>query len=137
MNKYDFRTLERVNKTQAAAIYNAGLSVLFIPCKLNPENNFYNLGIWENKFLDGQYNDFEKLVNAFTFYNCNAETGYYPAYYVKRERIMIHFQFSDGSNPYIFRGYPLECVKELSKWGKRFKIEALQEGFYKLEEVTK
>lgn len=25
--------------------------------------------------------DFDKMVNAFTFYNCSNETGRYPAYY--------------------------------------------------------
>ena len=27
--------------------------------------------------------EFDTVVNAFTFYNCNAETGRYPAFYVK------------------------------------------------------
>lgn len=60
MNKYHFSKLERVSKTRAKQLYNNGFSVLFIPCKLNPENNFYNLGIWENIFLQGQYNSFEE-----------------------------------------------------------------------------
>lgn len=40
MNKYHFSKLERVSKTRAKQLYNNGFSVLFIPCKLNPENNF-------------------------------------------------------------------------------------------------
>lgn len=134
MRKYDFKTLERIDRRKAAALYDLGLDVLFIPCKLNPENNFYNLGIWENIFLDGQYNSFSALENAFTFYNCNNETGKYIAFYVKREKIMIHFEFADGSNPYIFRGSPLECLEEMKKWGKRFFIKPLQQGFYRMEE---
>ena len=27
--------------------------------------------------------EFETVVNAFRFYNCNGETGRYPAFYVK------------------------------------------------------
>lgn len=27
--------------------------------------------------------EFDTVVNAFTFYNCNVETGRYPAFYVK------------------------------------------------------
>lgn len=27
--------------------------------------------------------EFDTVVNAFIFYNCNAETGRYPAFYVK------------------------------------------------------
>ncbi|SCJ99956.1 Uncharacterised protein [uncultured Eubacterium sp.] len=132
MNKYHFSKLERVSKTRAKQLYNNGFSVLFIPCKLNPENNFYNLGIWENIFLQGQYNSFEELENAFTFYNCNAETGKYIAFYVSTEKTYIHFTFFDSSNPYIFRGSPLDCLQELKKWGKYWKIEAEKEHFYYL-----
>ena len=85
MNKYNFKNLERVNKTKARRLYNAGCDVLFIPCKLNPENNFYNLGIWENKELAGQYENFDKLVNAFEFYNCRPDTGNYTAFYINKK----------------------------------------------------
>lgn len=121
MNKYHSNKLERVTKAKAKQLYNNGFSVLFIPCELNPENNFYNLGIWENIFLQGQYNSFEELENAFTFYNCNAETG-------------IHFNFYDRANPYIFRGSALDCLQELKKWGKYWKIEAEKEHFYYLSQ---
>lgn len=135
MRKYQGSTLERVSKQKAAALYGLGFEVLFIPCKLHPENNFYNLGIWENMFLSGQYESFEKLYNAFQWYNCTSETGKYIAFYIKQEKIMIHFEFMDGSNPYIFRGSPLECLEELKRWEKRFSITPLKQGFYSLEEV--
>ena len=45
MNKYDFRTVERVDRRKTAALYDFGFDILFIHCKLNPENNFYNMGI--------------------------------------------------------------------------------------------
>lgn len=77
-------TLKRVNKTTAKKLYNAGNDVLFIPCKLNPLNNFYNLGIWENKTLLNQFETFEKLVNAFEYYNCRPDTGRYTAFYIKK-----------------------------------------------------
>lgn len=76
-------SLKRVNKTVAKRLYNSGVDVLFIPCNLHPENNFYCLGIWENIQLDGQYNTFEQLYNAFMYYNCTPETGRYIAFYVK------------------------------------------------------
>lgn len=85
MKRYNFNTVTRISKTAARKLYNAGRDVLFIPCNLNPENNFYNLGIWENKMLVGQYDSFEKLVNSFEFYNCNNETGKYTAFYIKKE----------------------------------------------------
>lgn len=86
MKKYNFETLEKVDRRKAATLYGLGFDVLFIPCNLNPENNFYNLGIWENLFLFGQYESFEKLYNAFRCYNCTHETGKYISFYVKREK---------------------------------------------------
>ena len=84
MIKYNFKNLERITKQEARKLYNAGIDVLFIPCKLNPENNFYNLGIWENINLLGQYESFEKLCDFFTWYNCTNETGKYIAFYIKK-----------------------------------------------------
>ena len=136
MNKYNFSKMERVNKTTEKKVYENGFNVLFIPCKLNPENDFYSLGIWENAFLPGQHETFEKLENAFSYYNNRPDTGEYTAFYISTEKSMIHFEFANGSNPYIFRGSVMDCINELKKWGKRWNIETLEQGFYRLEEKT-
>lgn len=83
MINYDSTDLIRITKSKARKLYNAGKSVLFIPCKLNPES-FYLLGIWENINLDGQYASFETLCNEFTWYNCTKETGLYIAFYIEK-----------------------------------------------------
>ena len=75
-------TLKRIPRNKARNAYNNGLDVLFIPVNCNPINHYWNLGIWENKSLDGQYTTFETLCNAFEFYNCNRETGKYIAFYI-------------------------------------------------------
>lgn len=77
------KTLKRISKTRAKTLYNQGNKVLFIPCKLNPFN-MWGLGIWENNQLDGQFETFEKLANAFEYYNCNSETGKYIAFYIEQ-----------------------------------------------------
>lgn len=85
MKKYNFKTLERINKRAAKKIYNSGVEVLFIPCRLNPENNFFNLGIWINKNMQGYYHfEFETIVNEFEWYNCRSDTGLYTAFYIKK-----------------------------------------------------
>lgn len=76
-------TLKRIPRNKAKAAYNNGLDVLFIPVNCNPLSNYYNLEIWENKNLEGQYSNFESLCNAFEYYNCNNETGKYIAFYIK------------------------------------------------------
>lgn len=134
MKKYDLTTVERIDRRKAAKMYNMGFDVQFIPCKLNPENDFYSLGIVENMFLCGQYGDFNKLLNAYEYFNCRPDTGNYTAFYVERAKMLVHFEFSDGSNPYIFRGSPVECYNELLRWAKNFDISPIDSGFYKLTE---
>lgn len=77
------KTLKRITKTRAKTLYSQGKKVLFVPCKLNPFN-MWGLGIWENNQLDGQFETFEKLVNAYEFYNCSSETGKYIAFYIEQ-----------------------------------------------------
>ena len=85
MNKYSFTlkngTLERISKAQAKKMYNLGLNVLFCPVNMSPIARHNGLMIWQNKDLEGQYDDFEKLCNAYSYYNCVNETGRYIAYY--------------------------------------------------------
>lgn len=38
----------------------------------------------------------------------------------------IHFEFSDHSNPYIFYGSPLECLKQVFSWRKKYHIRELE-----------
>lgn len=98
-------TFKRVNKKTARAAYINGLDVIITPC------NLYPFGPWapgyrlnkrsrEAFVLDhtGLINDFENLLNSFIYYNCNAEAGYYPAYYIP----VITDQF-DGIEHYNYK----------------------------------
>ena len=75
--------LKQVQKRTAKKLYNAGIDVLFIPCKCNPYNTIINLGIWQNRNDWGQYKNFDILYNAYQNYNCNFETGTYIHFYIK------------------------------------------------------
>lgn len=87
MRKYSFSVdgfnFERINKAAARVAYNNGLTVLFCPVNIRP-GSFFRLDMPMNK---AQQNcagvDFEKLLNAYEFYNCtNSETGRYAAFYI-------------------------------------------------------
>ena len=138
MKRYNFKTVARVTKREAEKFYNAGFDVLLIPHKCNPENKFYCFGAWENLFITkdfGGSESFESICNEFSYYHCNYnETGRYLAYYVKHGDFLIHFDFADGSNPYIYRGTVWDCLEELQKWGKNFDIKPVKCGFYYLTE---
>ncbi len=68
--------MRKVTKPTAKKLYNKGMVVYTIPCKLNPYNPFWN-------FMFRICGDFDNFVNACTWYNCNNETGTYLHYYIK------------------------------------------------------
>lgn len=96
MNKIQVGGFIRISKREAERRYNAGETIRFCACKLSPVN------IW-GCFCDccreavslivsdgfntivARNREFETVVNAFRFYNCNGEMGRYPAFYVKME----------------------------------------------------
>ncbi len=119
MREYVGKDLIRISKRMARELYEYGYKVYFCPCNLNPENPCWSLGIWENKYLWGQYEDFDKLCNEYTYYNCNSETGEYISFYIKKDKSSMHFAFKNGSNPYVKMNCSVaEQLKELVKWKK-------------------
>lgn len=76
--------LKQIQKRTAKKLYEQGKNVFFIPCKLSPYNKVWNLGIWQNKNLNGQYKDFETLYNSYCYYNCTNETGTYIHFYIEQ-----------------------------------------------------
>ena len=85
----------RISKKEAERRYNSGETIRLCACKVSPVNIWGCYSDCSREKLspvsgDGfntivpRNREFETLVNAFRFYNCNFETGYYPAYYVKK-----------------------------------------------------
>ena len=110
MNKYSFtnngKTWERITKKQARAAYNNGLTVRFCPCNLRPGSPF-RLDMDMNRAQENCAGvDFEKLLNAFEFYNCTVnETGRYTAFYIP----VVTVDRFTGEAP---TAYTLETVKQ-------------------------
>jgi len=73
-NKY-----KRISKGEARRLYNEGIAVYILPCKVYPDDNHP----WIKPFkMD--FRTFDEFVNEYEYYNCNiAEIGYYAAYYIK------------------------------------------------------
>ena len=75
----------RVNKPTARKMYNYGLTVNLLPCKVSTNRIWirpYTINKAESEYSENQ---FDRTVIAFQFYNCNAETGYYPSFYVNED----------------------------------------------------
>ena len=119
-----YTILKRINKRIARKAYNNGLYVLFIPCKCSPTNTWFNLGIWEHKQLDGQYETFDKLCNAFEWYNCNNETGRYITFYIP---VCWEDRFS-GERQY--QGYYTENYNAIETYDYKYIREAIKDDTF-------
>jgi len=87
MRQYNFKSggkyYHRVNKATARRVFNAGGVVLMCACNLRPDSMWHPVSpVAAND--ESTPETFEKLVNEFTYYNCNLnECGYYPAFYTE------------------------------------------------------
>ena len=87
---------KRVNKPTARKMYNRGFTIEIIPCKvLFTKDEFAWIKPFVTNIKDSteSENKFDRMVNAFEYYNCNAETGYFAHYYVLEED---YIKFKEG-----------------------------------------
>lgn len=91
MRKYECNGYIRISKTRARALYDSGKPVYILPC-LTRTNNMWIQPYCAKKddyntFSDGwntivPYEDFDSVCTCYTYYNCNAQLGKYPAFYI-------------------------------------------------------
>ena len=71
----------KVNKTKARKLYDAGVALFLIPCKVSLDN-IWGIGGFFDKSCG---KTFDALVNEFEYYNCNNnEMGKYCSFYFKQ-----------------------------------------------------
>lgn len=101
----------RVDKTAARRLYKTGQEnrLYFCPVNLNPESPWGLLWNAPNNDIP-----FDQLVTEYEYYNCDAERGRYPAFYVPREWWRITQELAHEWNP----GRGEELLKELEEWEK-------------------
>lgn len=140
MKKLEFSKYERVNKQTARKLFNKGFDITIVPCNCFPGNMWgisYTTNCYEYEDTPKTYckSIFDKLINSFIYYNCNNELGEYPAFYVNTEKTYIQCEFSNGANPVIYRGTPMELLKRIIKIEKLYYIQSTKQHFLKLTEV--
>ena len=141
MNKYEFtsngRTFERVSKAMARRAFIDGFTIAFCPSNLRPGAPWHPETITNREVSNVEDPDtgFNRLLSSFEYFNCtNTESGKYTAFFIETGDNYIHLSFSDGSNPFVFYGSALECMKELRRWEKHFSIKFQKQHYYKLTE---
>ena len=70
---------KRVSKPMARKAYDTGKDVVICACKLRPGKPWYPEAIINNL----SKNSFNSSVNEYEWNNCNAEAGYYAAFYIE------------------------------------------------------
>ncbi len=75
---------KRIRKDEARGRFSNGEFIYLCPVKLRPGGPWHpEITITNKGHLAGVTEDFNKIINRFEYYNCNAETGYYTAYYIR------------------------------------------------------
>lgn len=83
----------RITKKQARKMWDNDEKFVIVPCRCRPYDPIktdefygYSVSMYGITVVPGtvklMYDTFDEYVNAFTFYNCCAEVGNYPAFYV-------------------------------------------------------
>ena len=70
--------LKKITKSQAQKLFNHGLNIYLNPSKMRTEHAFGS-AFMVDKYADGD--NFDKIVNSYSYYNCNEETGKRVSYY--------------------------------------------------------
>ena len=80
MNHYE----NRISRAAAKKLFMQGKPFIMVACNLRKEFGI-TIGMTGHDYKEMQENfdnDFEKVAAAFQYYNCNNETGRYPAFYL-------------------------------------------------------
>lgn len=87
MNKIEIGGYSRISKAKAEKLYNDYQTIYLCPVKMSPVNMWTGAMQARKDCTVNGYTDreetFNQLYNAFSYYNCNNETGKYIAFYVK------------------------------------------------------
>lgn len=79
---HEGRTFIRIPANRARRAYNNGLAVIVSPCNMHPFSPWGVSSTLRAGEGPRRYEEFSRLVDTFAGYNCNRETGLYPAFYI-------------------------------------------------------
>ena len=78
-------TIVQVSKPKARRLYNEGKTIYLQSCNMRFDNMWQSacpISKSTEQWID---QDFDKIVNEFTYYNCDNERGKYPNFFIKKE----------------------------------------------------
>ena len=87
MKKIITEHYERVSYRTAIKLLNSGEDIYITPRLLNPESPWHYLFNINKDILTANDTTFDSFVKSVIWYNCNCQTGKYPAYYISRRTL--------------------------------------------------
>lgn len=90
---------KRINKPTARRMFNMGYSIFLTPCKTGLMSKFIQPVAISLATCEHTGNKFDRTVNNFEYYNCNAELGYYAHYYVSEEDLDKYYTYQKEDVP--------------------------------------
>lgn len=80
MLKLETENFKRINKTTARRLFDQGVKIALLPCKMHPANTWQAPAV-----VSMASGSFDQVCNAYHYYNCNyTKTGKYIAFYVMK-----------------------------------------------------
>ena len=83
MKKITTEHYEHVTYKTAVKLLNGGEDIFITPHRLNPESPWHFLFLVNKNMLDEKQTTLDIYIKSIVWYNCNSQTGKYPAYYKK------------------------------------------------------
>ena len=118
--------VRRVKLSEAREAWSYGLPVSVVPAGAYGLTND-DFAPWD-PLPAGTYLPFDALVFDQDYAGAIAEAAAdglprkLTAYFDNREQTMMHFLFTDHSNPYLYRGTVSDCMREIRQWKRRYRI---------------
>ena len=91
MNRYEFTyhgtAFKRISKRAARHIlqHEPKKDILILTNKMHPYSPWTNICIINGKYITENDYTFDKYINAYEYYNCDYERGYYATFYIQKE----------------------------------------------------
>ena len=126
MKHIETKHYERISKAAAKKLFDKGAVFYMVPCNVSPDNNIMYPARIEKE--PGYNDDFEKIVAAYTVYNCNyKEYGKYPAFYTKKQGFSF-WQIYECRDP--FGGLYASVITEIFTTEKPCDRDKILSGYH-------
>lgn len=89
MNKTEIDNFARVTKKQAEKFFLSGKTIRLTSSNLSPTNIWGAFVDINKKIAEENDETLPKILNAFSYYNCNYQSGKYISFWIDKEQMAV------------------------------------------------